>query len=93
MKVVRNNNDVMNVRVVKNVMNEKNVKNDKNVKNVRNDNDVMNVMNVINVNHASLPLSKLKEAPPELSASASPCKEGGDLLSRIAVQYHRRARA
>ena len=86
----------MNVRVVKNVMNEKNVKNDnnvkddnnvKNVKNVRNDNDVMNV------NHASLPLLKLKEAPPELSASASPCKEGGDLLSRIAVQYHRRARA
>ena len=93
MKVVRNDNDVMNVKVVKNVMNEKNVKNDKNVKNVRNDNDVMNVMNVINVNHASLPLSKLKEAPPELSASASPCKEGGDLLSRIAVQYHRRARA
>ena len=70
-----------------------NLRNDKNVKNVRNDNDVMNVMNVINVNHASLPLSILKEAPPELSASASPCKEGGDLLSRIAVQYHRRARA
>ena len=61
-----------------NVMNEWNEKNDR---------------NVINVNHASLPLSKLKEAPPELSASASPCKEGGDLLSRIAVQYHRRARA
>ena len=73
-----------------------NLRNDKNVKhvrNVRNDNDVMNVINVINVNHASLPLLKLKEAPPELSASASPCKEGGDLLSRIAVQYHRRARA
>ena len=80
----------MNVRVVKNVMNEKNVKNDNNVKNERN---VTNVQNVKNVNHASLPLSKLKEAPPELSASASPCKEGGDLLSRIAVQYHRRARA
>ena len=74
----------MNVRVVKNVMNEKNVKNDNND---RNENDVMNV------NHAPLPLLKLKEAPPELSASASPCKEGGDLLSRIAVQYHRRARA
>ena len=86
----------MNVRVVKNVMNEKNVKNDNNVKddnNVKNDNNDRNVRNVINVNHASLPLSKLKEAPPELSASASPCKEGGDLLSRIAVQYHRRARA
>ena len=77
----------MNVRVVKNVMNEKNVKNDNNDRNDR------NVQNVINVNHASLPLLKLKEAPPELSASASPCKEGGDLLSRIAVQYHRRARA
>ena len=76
-----------------NLRNDKNVKNVKNDKNVRNDNDVMNVMNVINVNHASLPLLKLKEAPPELSASASPCKEGGDLLSRIAVQYHRRARA
>ena len=76
----------MNVRVV-NVMNEKNVQNDKN------DRSVTNVQNVINVNHASLPLLKLKEAPPELSASASPCKEGGDLLSRIAVQYHRRARA
>ena len=77
----------MNVRVVKNVMNEKNVKND------NNDRNVTNVQNVINVNHASLPLLKLKEAPPELSASASPRKEGGDLLSRIAVQYHRRARA
>ena len=46
-----------------------------NVKNVRNDNDVMNERNVNhvrNVNHASLPLLKLKEAPPELSASASP---------------------
>ena len=86
-------------------MNDRNDKNDKNVRNVRNDNDVMNVkndnndrnvtndQNVKNVNHAPLPLSKLKEAPPELSASASPCKEGGDLLSRIAVQYHRRARA
>ena len=81
---------LVNLRNDKNVKNVKNVKNDKNV---RNDNDVMNVMNVINVNHASLPLLKLKEAPPELSASASPCKEGGDLLSRIAVQYHRRARA
>ena len=87
----------MNVRVVKNVMNEKNVKNDNNdrndnnVKNDDNDRNVTNVQNVINVNHATL--SKLKEAPPELSASASPCKEGGDLLSRIAVQYHRRARA
>ena len=73
-----------------------NVKNVKNERNVRNDNDVMNERNVNhvrNVNHASLPLLKLKEAPPELSASASPCKEGGDLLSRIAVQYHRRARA
>ena len=60
------------------VMNEWNEKNDR---------------NVINVNHAPLPLLKLKEALPELSASASPCKEGGDLLSRIAVQYHRRARA
>ena len=95
----------MNVR---NVMNIRNVKNDKNVKNdrnVRNDNDVMNVKNdnndrngnnvnhVRNVCHSPFPLSKLKEAPPELSASASPCKEGGDLLSRIAVQYHRRARA
>ena len=68
-------------------MNVRNVKNVRNVMNVRNENDVMNV------NHAPLPLSKLKEAPPELSASASPCKEGGDLLSRIAVQYHRRARA
>ena len=80
----------MNVRVVKNVMNEKNVKNennDMNEKNVKNDN------NDRNVNHSPLPLLKLKEAPPELSASASPCKEGGDLLSRIAVQYHRRARA
>ena len=77
----------MNVRVVKNVMNEKNVKND------NNDRNVTNVKNVKNVNHAPLPLSKLKEAPPELSASASPCKEGGDLLSRIAVQYHRHARA
>ena len=84
---VKNDNDVMNVRVVKNVMNEKNVQND------NNDRNVTNVQNVINVNHASLPLTKLKEAPPELSASASPCKEGGDLLSRIAVQYHRRARA
>ena len=89
----------MNVRVVKNVMNEKNVQNDnndrneKNVKDDNNDRNVTNVENVKNVNHASLPLSKLKEAPPELSASASPCKEGGDLLSRIAVQYHRRARA
>ena len=89
----------MNVRVVKNVMNEKNVKNEnndmneKNVKNDNNDRNVTNVKNVKNVNHAPLPLSKLKEAPPELSASASPCKEGGDLLSRIAVQYHRRARA
>ena len=87
----------MNVRVVKNVMNEKNVKNennDMNEKNVKNDNydrNVTNVQNVKNVNHA--PSLKLKEAPPELSASASPCKEGGDLLSRIAVQYHRRARA
>ena len=26
-------------------------------------------------------------------AEDSPQKEGGDLLSRIAVQYHRRARA
>ena len=78
---------LVNLRNDKNVKNVKNVKNDKNV---RNDNDVMNVLNV---NHASLPLLKLKEAPPELSASASPCKEGGDLLSRIAVQYHRRARA
>ena len=77
----------------RNDKNDKNVRNVKNDKNVRNDNDVMNVMNVMNVNHASLPLLKLKEAPPELSASASPCKEGGDLLSRIAVQYHRRARA
>ena len=89
----------MNVRVVKNVMNEKNVKNEnndmneKNVKNDNNDRNVTNDQNVKNVNHAPLPLSKLKEAPPELSASASPCKEGGDLLSRIAVQYHRRARA
>ena len=82
---VKNENDVMNVRVVKNVINEKNVQND------NNDRNVTNVQNVINVNHATL--SKLKEAPPELSASASPCKEGGDLLSRIAVQYHRRARA
>ena len=87
MKVVRNDNDVMNVRVVKNVMKEKNVKND------NYDRNVTNVQNVKNVNHAPLPLLKLKEAPPELSASASPCKEGGDLLSRIAVQYHRRARA
>ena len=77
----------MNVRVVKNVMNEKNVKNE------NNDMNEKNVKNVKNVNHAPLPLSKLKEAPPELSASASPCKEGGDLLSRIEVQYHRRARA
>ena len=61
--------------------------------NVRNDKNVRNENDVMNVNHAPLPLSKLKEAPPELSASASPCKEGGDLLSRIAVQYHRRARA
>ena len=89
----------MNVRVVKNVMNEKNVKNEnndmneKNVKNDNNDRNVTNDQNVKNVNHAPLPLSKLKEAPPELSASASPCKEGGDLLSRIEVQYHRRARA
>ena len=88
--------NLRNDKNVRNVMNVRNVKNDKNVKNVRN---VMNEWNekndrnVINVNHASLPLSKLKEAPPELSASASPCKEGGDLLSRIAVQYHRRARA
>ena len=88
--------NVRNDKNVRNVMNVRNVKNDKNVKNVRN---VMNEWNekndrnVINVNHASLPLSKLKQAPPELSASASPCKEGGDLLSRIAVQYHRRARA
>ena len=77
----------MNVRVVKNVMNEKNVKND------NNDRNGNNVNHVRNVNHSPLPLLKLKEAPPELSASASPCKEGGDLLSRIAVQYHRRARA
>ena len=93
---LRNDKNVKNVKNDKNVKNERNVRNDKNVrnvmnvKNVRNDNDVMNV---INVNHAPLPLLKLKEAPPELSASASPCKEGGDLLSRIAVQYHRRARA
>ena len=71
-------------------MNDRNDKNDKNVMNEWNE---KNDSNVINVNHASLPLLKLKEAPPELSASASPCKEGGDLLSRIAVQYHRRARA
>ena len=83
----------MNVRNVKNVRNDKNVKNDKNVRNVMNEWNEKNDRNVMNVNHASLPLSKLKEAPPELSASASPCKEGGDLLSRIAVQYHRRARA
>ena len=89
----------MNVRVVKNVMNEKNFKNEnndmneKNVKNDNNDRNVTNDQNVKNVNHAPLPLSQLKEALPELSASASPCKEGGDLLSRIAVQYHRRARA
>ena len=83
----------MNVRVVKNVMNENNDMNEKNVKNDNNDRNVTNDQNVKNVNHAPLPLSKLKEAPPELSASASPCKEGGDLLSRIAVQYHRRARA
>ena len=79
--------NVRNDKNVKNVMNEKNVKND------NNDRNGNNVNHVRNVNHASLPLSKLKEAPPELSASASPCKEGGDLLSRIAVQYHRRARA
>ena len=72
----------MNVRNVKNVRNVMNEWNEKNEKNDR---------NVMNVNH--VPSSKLKEAPPELSASASPCKEGGDLLSRIAVQYHRRARA
>ena len=84
---VKNDNDVMNVKKDNDVMNEKNVKND------NNDRNVTNVQNVKNVNHAHLPLSKLKEAPPELSASASPCKEGGDLLSRIAVQYHRRARA
>ena len=94
--------NAQNVRIVMNVRNDKN---DKNVMNVRNDNDVMNVKDdnndrngnnvnhVRNVNHSPLPLLKLKEAPPELSASASPCKEGGDLLSRIAVQYHRRARA
>ena len=84
---------LVNLRNDKNVKNVKNVKNDKNV---RNDNDVMNERNVNhvrNVCHSPFPLSKLKEAPPELSASASPCKEGGDLLSRIAVQYHRRARA
>ena len=84
---VKNDNDVMNVKKDNDVMNEKNVKND------NNDRNVTNVQNVKNVNHAHLPLSKLKEAPSELSASASPCKEGGDLLSRIAVQYHRRARA
>ena len=89
----------MNVRVVKNVMNEKNVKNEnndmneKNVKNDNNDRNGNNVNHVRNVCHSPFPLSKLKEAPPELSASASPGKEGGDLLSRIAVQYHRRARA
>ena len=83
----------MNDRNDKNVMNVRNVKNDKNVMNVMNEWNEKNDRNVINVNHAPLPLLKLKEAPPELSASASPCKEGGDLLSRIAVQYHRRARA
>ena len=62
-----------------------------NVMNVMNEWNEKNDRNVMNVNH--VPSSKLKEAPPELSASASPCKEGGDLLSRIAVQYHRRARA
>ena len=76
---------IYNAQNVRIVMNVRNVKNVRNVMNVRNENDVMNV------NH--VPSSKLKEAPPELSASASPCKEGGDLLSRIAVQYHRRARA
>ena len=70
------------------IYNAQNVRNDKNIRNDKND---KNVRNVMNVNH--VPSSKLKEAPPELSASASPCKEGGDLLSRIAVQYHRRARA
>ena len=83
----------MNVKNDKNVRNVKNDKNVKNVRNVMNEWNEKNDRNVINVNHASLPLSKLKEALPELSASASPCKEGGDLLSRIAVQYHRRARA
>ena len=78
---------IYNAQNVRIVMNVRNVKNVRNVMNVRNENDVMNV------NHAPLPLSKLKEAPPELSASASPCKEGGDLLSRIAAQYHWRARA
>ena len=68
-----------------------NVRNVKNVRNVMNEWNEKNDRNVMNVNH--VPSSKLKEAPPELSASASPCKEGGDLLSRIAVQYHRRARA
>ena len=98
-RVVKNVMNEKNVKNENNDMNEKNVKNDnndRNVTNVKNDNNdrnVTNVKNVKNVNHAPLPLSKLKEAPPELSASASPCKEGGDLLSRIAVQYHRRARA
>ena len=46
MKVVRNDNDVMNVKVIKNVMKEKNVKND------NYDRNVTNVQNVMNVNHA-----------------------------------------
>ena len=83
--------NLRNDKNVRNVMNDKNVKNVMNVRNVMNEWNEKNDSNVINVNHASS--SKLKEAPPELSASASPCKEGGDLLSRIAVQYHRRARA
>ena len=85
--------NLRNDKHVRNVMNDKNVNNVMNVRNVMNEWNEKNDRNVMNVNHASLPLSKLKEAPPELSASASPCKEGGDLLSRIAVQYHRRARA
>ena len=34
-----------------------------------------------------------KKSPLQSFAEDSPQKEGGDLLSRIAVQYHRRARA
>ena len=58
MKVVRNDNDIMNVRVIKNVMKEKNVKND------NYDRNVTNVQNVKNVNHASLPLLKTQRGTP-----------------------------
>ena len=38
-------------------------------------------------------LKNKKEGVPRISARNPLSQEGGDLLSRIAVQYHRRARA